>query len=170
MIDESNDFNENLLRPIEKVLKYIGMPILGLLGFVLFAFMRGLSGHKFYAQMPTVIKLGFPLWLILLMMLAFFIIIYLLIRFYQYSGIDYHTFIKISKTHICIDSEKYMIKFENKLAKQIRYSECLILSFFYKHYSIGKLRINYKDDKYCYYFPVKNPSKERQLKKWFSND
>ena len=154
------------LRPFQKLLQYIGIPVMAFAGFVIFVFLRGFSGHKYQAVQPTVINLGFPLWLVVICMLLLFVIVVFIIRFYQFSGVDEETRIKISSQDIVIETPDYLIPFRINKARKIRFSDAHLFGLFYRYYMVGRLSINYEGDRYTFYFPVMTPADERQIAKW----
>lgn len=156
------------LRPFQILLKYIGIPVLAFIGFVIYVFLRGFSGNKYQAVQPTVINLGFPLWLVIVCMLTLFIIVVFIIRFYQYNGVDDETRIKISSQDIVIETPDYLIPLRINKARKIRFTDAHLFGLFYRYYMVGRLTINYEGDRYTFYFPVKTPEEERQIIKWIS--
>lgn len=165
-MDQISRLDEHILRPYQKILKFMGIPVLCFVGVVIYVFLRGFSTNKYLAELPAVINLGFPLWLVLLSMLVLFIIIALIIRFYKYDGIDYCTRLKLSGNEIIIETDDYIITFKISKAKRIKFSELHLFHLLYNLYMVGRLTINYEGDKYRYYFPVKSPAIERQIRKW----
>lgn len=158
------EVKETLLLPYNKVLKIVGIPFCGFFGFVIFVFMSGLTGHKYYSQKPALLELGMPIWMILILILLFFTSIYLIIHFYRLQDVDPTSRISFQEDIIEVDTNDYLITFKIDKAKSIQFSESIVFQFFYKYYIVGRLKVVYEGDRYFFYFPVKNPLIENQIK------
>jgi len=151
---EIKDFT---LKPKAKLMKYLILPFLAYVGFIIYTFLKGFGSSNFKSTKPMAIELGLPLWEILIIALALFVIANLFFKILFNKEEDKNSEILITKKDIIIHNSDYKMSFNRKKAKHISISISKFWGIlFKKYYRVGRLKIKYQGDSYIFLFPVRD--------------
>jgi hypothetical protein len=154
-----------ILKQQTRLIKIIGIPILSFFAFIIYAFFRGMNGRKYEAAFPTILKLGLPLWSIFIISLIFFIFCVCIIRLFLNRDIDESTKIYIDSRGFVVDTPDYKMTFKRSKSEIYKISISRFWGLLYpKFYRIGKIKIKYEGDRYCFLFPLRNMEIEDTIK------
>lgn len=161
------EIRDKILNQKLRLSKILLIPILALIGFTIYSFLRGFGNNRYESTNPASNELGFPFWLILILALILFVLINIILKIYLSKDYNQNNQIHIKLNETIIDTPLYRFTFKHKKTK---YYELKISRFwgifFPTFYRVGKLRINYKGDKYMFLFPVRNIPDEQEINKW----
>lgn len=159
---EIKDVILNLKVRLRKILL---IPILGLIGFVIYSFLRGFGHNRYESTNPASMELGFPIWLVLILALFLFVLINIILKIYLSNNYNSNNQIHIKRNETIINTPTYRLIFKNKKSKYYKLTISRFWGLFFPtFYRVGKLKINYNGDKYLFLFPIRNMIDERKIK------
>ena len=158
------EIKDVILNQKNKLLKILMIPILALIGFIIYSFLRGFGHNKYVTTNPAVIELGFPFWLVSILALVLFVIINIILKIYLTNDYSQFNQIHIKNSVTIIDTPSYRLTFKIKKSQSYR----LKISRFWgvlfpTFYRVGKLKIIYNGDKYSFLFPIRNMIDEKEI-------
>jgi hypothetical protein len=160
----SIEINDSILRHRIKLVKVLLIPVLCIIGYSVFVFLRGFGNNKYQSVIPPALKMECPLWLVLLFGLIFFVVISAVFWLFAAKDTEAEEKLIFSGNQLIIDRKYYKMTFKKSQLERLNISVSRFWGvFFSKFYRIGKIKFKYKGDSFYFLFPVRDMILEEKI-------